>query len=56
MKATQFNPTIEIHNTEGLIRKVSTRKQAEELAEIYKRRGIQVFFVHSPYVHNDIVS
>jgi hypothetical protein len=54
MTPTQFNPTIKIHNSEGLIRKVTTRKQAEELAAIYAKRGIQTFFIHSPYANNNI--
>jgi len=54
MTSTQFNPTIEIHSSERLLRKVSTRKQAEELAAIYAKRGIQTFFIHSPYANNNI--
>jgi hypothetical protein len=52
MTTARFNPTIEIHSSEGLLRKVSTRKQAEELAAIYAKRGIQTFFIHSPYENN----
>lgn len=55
MTATQFNPTIEIYSDKGLIRKVTTRKQAEQLAAIYAKRGIKTFFIHSPYANNNIV-